>query len=72
MRFSLTTALALVAALAGSSSAFVIDTYSDLNCGSVVQTGVNIWDNTCATWPDSFKSFRITARYLSVLSAETD
>jgi hypothetical protein len=32
----------------------------DENCGSSVQTGVNIYDNTCATWPDAFKSFKIT------------
>ncbi|KAE8357566.1 hypothetical protein BDV27DRAFT_164398 [Aspergillus caelatus] len=58
MRFSIT-AIAVMAGLTASGSAFVIDTYSDNNCGSVVESGVNIWDNTCATWPKGFKSFKI-------------
>ncbi|KAE8374168.1 hypothetical protein BDV26DRAFT_284490 [Aspergillus bertholletiae] len=49
-----------MAGLAASGSAFVIDTFSDTNCGDSVQTGVNIWDNTCATWPNGFRSFKIT------------
>jgi hypothetical protein len=59
MRFSITSAVAVMAGLTASGSAFVIDTYSGTNCGNVVQTGVNIWDNTCATWPEGFGSFRI-------------
>ncbi|KAF2829278.1 hypothetical protein CC86DRAFT_403924 [Ophiobolus disseminans] len=60
MRFTLTSAVAIMAGFAASGSAFVINTYSDLNCGSGVQNDVNTWDNTCATWPDGFKSFKIT------------
>lgn len=60
MRFSIASSLAAMAALSASSSAFVIDTFGDNGCGSSVQTGVNIWDNTCATWPEGFKSFKIT------------
>ncbi|KAB8204484.1 hypothetical protein BDV34DRAFT_226283 [Aspergillus parasiticus] len=59
MRFSIT-AVAIMAGLSASGSAFVIDTYSDTNCGKSVQKGVNTWDNTCATWPKGFKSFKIT------------
>ncbi|KAK7040525.1 hypothetical protein R3P38DRAFT_3180312 [Favolaschia claudopus] len=29
-------------------------------CANSVQSGVNIYDNTCATWPNAFKSFKIT------------
>ncbi|KAB8272515.1 hypothetical protein BDV30DRAFT_239401 [Aspergillus minisclerotigenes] len=57
MRFSITSAVAIMAA---TGSAFVLDTYSDTNCGDKVQSGVNVWDNTCATWPKGFKSFKIT------------
>jgi hypothetical protein len=60
MHISLTTFVATMAALTISGSAFVIDTYSGTGCdGNVVQTGVNIWDNTCATWPEGFRSYRI-------------
>ncbi|GMF71461.1 hypothetical protein F9C07_5870 [Aspergillus flavus] len=59
MRFSIT-AVAIMAGLSASGSAFVMDTYSDTNCGDSVQSGVNTWDNTCATWPKGFKSFKIT------------
>ncbi|KAK1235601.1 hypothetical protein PQX77_001166 [Marasmius sp. AFHP31] len=47
-----------MASLTASSSAFVIDTFSGTNCDGPVQSGVNIWDNTCATWPEGFRSFR--------------
>jgi hypothetical protein len=60
MKLSATSFLAAMAALSASSSAFVIDTFGTTDCGSSVQTGVNIWDNTCATWPKGFKSFKIT------------
>ncbi|KAF2688320.1 hypothetical protein K458DRAFT_384504 [Lentithecium fluviatile CBS 122367] len=60
MRFSVTSAIAIIAGLTASGSAFVIDTFSGTNCDVVVQTGVNIWDNTCATWPEGFRSFKIT------------
>jgi hypothetical protein len=60
MRLSITSSIAIMAGLAAHGSAFVIDTFNGNNCDSVVQTGVNIWDNTCATWPDGFQSFRIT------------
>jgi hypothetical protein len=60
MRFSMTSAVALMAGLTASGSAFVMDTFSDDNCGNSVQRDVNTWDNTCATWPDGFKSFKIT------------
>ena len=59
MRFSITSTVAIMAGLTATGSAFVIDTFSDTNCGSAVQTGVNIWDNTCATWPEGFGSFKI-------------
>lgn len=47
-----------MATLSATSSAFVMDTYSGENCGGTSQS-VNVWDNTCATWPDAFKSFKI-------------
>ncbi|KAB8266186.1 hypothetical protein BDV32DRAFT_143910 [Aspergillus pseudonomiae] len=56
----MTTAVAIMAGLTASGSAFVIDTYSDTGCDKSVQKGVNTWDNTCATWPKGFKSFKIT------------
>ncbi|CAG8949770.1 hypothetical protein HYFRA_00004093 [Hymenoscyphus fraxineus] len=60
MRFSITSSFAIMAGLTVTGSAFVMDTFSDTNCGNGVQQGVNVWDNTCATWPDAFKSYRIT------------
>lgn len=58
MRF-FTTTVAIMAGLTATGTAFVIDTYSDDNCGDVVQEGVNIWDNSCATGADGFRSFKI-------------
>ncbi|KAI4948588.1 hypothetical protein J4E91_006014 [Alternaria rosae] len=49
-----------MAGLAASGTAFVIDTFSGRDCGGNVQQNVNIWDNTCATWPEGFGSFKIT------------
>ena len=49
---TITTALAL---LSGASS-FVIHTFSDTNCQNFIEE-VNVWDNTCATWPQAFSSF---------------
>ncbi|KAF2660522.1 hypothetical protein K491DRAFT_674745 [Lophiostoma macrostomum CBS 122681] len=60
MRFSMISATAIMAGLTATGSAFVIDTFSDTTCGGSVQTSVNTWDNTCATWPKAFKSFRVT------------
>jgi hypothetical protein len=60
MKFSLASSLTAMAAVSASTSAFVIDTFADTNCGQSVQNGVNTWDSTCATWPNGFKSFRIT------------
>ncbi|KAE8158012.1 hypothetical protein BDV40DRAFT_304635 [Aspergillus tamarii] len=60
MRFSLASAVVLMAGFSASGSAFVIDTFSGTNCDKSVQKGVNTWDNTCATWPKGFKSFKIT------------
>lgn len=60
MKLSVTSFLAAMAALSASSSAFVIDTYGTTDCQSSVETGVNTWDNSCATWPKGFKSFKIT------------
>ncbi|CAO2649199.1 Nn.00g101480.m01.CDS01 [Neocucurbitaria sp. VM-36] len=60
MRFSITSAVAIMVGLTASGSAFVIDTFGGTNCDGVVETGVNIWDNTCATWPNGFRSFKIT------------
>jgi hypothetical protein len=60
MRFSITSTVAIMAGLTASGSAFMIDTYSGTNCDNIVQTAVNIYDNTCATWPAGFRSFRIT------------
>ncbi|KAL4811079.1 hypothetical protein BDV18DRAFT_155692 [Aspergillus unguis] len=54
-----TTAIAIMAGLSATGSAFVIDTFSDTDCKDSVQTSVNIWDNSCATWPKGFKSFKI-------------
>ncbi|KAF2727624.1 hypothetical protein EJ04DRAFT_594328 [Polyplosphaeria fusca] len=48
-------------ALSSLTSAFVIDTFKDENCASLNQAGVNIWDNTCATWPEAHMSFKIKA-----------
>ncbi|KAF2632032.1 hypothetical protein BU25DRAFT_445186 [Macroventuria anomochaeta] len=59
MHFSFTSIIAIMATLSASSSAFVIDTYSGSNCNTIVENNVNTWDNTCATWPKGFKSFRI-------------
>ncbi|KAH6614946.1 hypothetical protein C7974DRAFT_427933 [Boeremia exigua] len=58
MHISTPSLLALLATLT-PSTAFVIDTYSTQSCSTAVQTRVNTWDNTCATWPRGFKSFRI-------------
>lgn len=55
MRFTIASTLAVMA----TTSAFVIDTYSGTNCGTLVESDVNIWDNTCATWPKGFGSFKI-------------
>ncbi|KAH6868503.1 hypothetical protein BKA58DRAFT_196056 [Alternaria rosae] len=60
MRFSATSTIAIMAGLAASGTAFVIDTFSGRDCGGNVQQNVNIWDNTCATWPEGFGSFKIT------------
>jgi hypothetical protein len=60
MRFAFTSTLIIMAGLTASGSGFVINTFSGTNCGNTVQTDVNIWDNTCATWPNGFKSFKIT------------
>ncbi|KAF2651501.1 hypothetical protein K491DRAFT_665433 [Lophiostoma macrostomum CBS 122681] len=57
MRFTITTVVAIMATLAPSSTAFRIQTYSDTGCGSPLQN-VNIYDNTCGSWPDAFKSFK--------------
>lgn len=59
MRF-FTTTVAIMAGLSATGSAFVIDTFSDDNCDNSVQKGVNIYDNTCATGPKGFKSYKIT------------
>ncbi|KAF2025390.1 hypothetical protein EK21DRAFT_116867 [Setomelanomma holmii] len=56
MHFSLATVLFFSTTL---TSAFVMDTFSGTKCDGTTQN-VNVWDNTCATWPDGFKSFRIT------------
>lgn len=60
MKFSVTSSLIAITALNAGTTAFVIDTFGDSNCGQGNQNGVNIWDNTCATWPNGFKSFKIT------------
>ncbi|KAJ4986884.1 hypothetical protein SVAN01_07562 [Stagonosporopsis vannaccii] len=60
MHFPTPSLLALAAVFASHTTAFVIDTYSDTACSTSVQRSVNIWDNTCATWPKGFKSFKIT------------
>jgi hypothetical protein len=60
MHLSITSTIAIMASLTASGSAFVIDTFSGTNCDNSVQKDVNIWDNTCATWPEGFKSFKIT------------
>ncbi|UPX20290.1 uncharacterized protein EKO05_0010527 [Ascochyta rabiei] len=52
--------VAITTIFIASGSAFVIDTYSGTNCNNIVQNSVNTWDNTCATWPEGFKSFKIT------------
>jgi hypothetical protein len=46
--------------LAGVSSSFMIRGWSEANCGGTAQE-INVWDNTCATWPDSFRSFTVMA-----------
>ncbi|KAI4916226.1 hypothetical protein J4E85_010314 [Alternaria conjuncta] len=60
MRFSIASTTAVMVALAASGTAFVIDTFGDRHCGGNVQQTVNIWDDTCAAWPQGFGSFRIT------------
>jgi hypothetical protein len=60
MRFSLASAAAALSFTATLSSAFVMTTFSDGHCGRVVQTEVNVWDSTCATWPEAFGSFKVT------------
>ncbi|KAE8137944.1 hypothetical protein BDV38DRAFT_245926 [Aspergillus pseudotamarii] len=59
MRFSIASAVTVLAGLTTSASAFVMTTYSDMHCKDTVQD-VNVWDSTCATWPKGFKSFKIT------------
>jgi hypothetical protein len=60
MRFSVTSAVAIIAGLTVGGSAFVIDTFSGNDCGGSRLQEVNIWDNTCASWPTGFGSFKIT------------
>jgi hypothetical protein len=60
MRFTITSTVALMAGLTATGNAFMIDTFSGNDCNGVVQTGINIWDHTCATWPEGFRSFKVT------------
>jgi hypothetical protein len=48
----------VLSAIATLGSSFVMETYSDDNCVNPVQN-VNVWDHTCAEWPDAFRSMRI-------------
>jgi hypothetical protein len=57
MRFFIVTAA--LAALASTGSAFVMTTYEGENCGGNTQQ-VNVWDSSCASWPNGFRSFRIS------------
>ncbi|KAF1975803.1 hypothetical protein BU23DRAFT_579021 [Bimuria novae-zelandiae CBS 107.79] len=57
--FSVVATLSVMAGLAAPGVAFVMDTYTDSNCNDYGQN-VNVWDNTCADWPNAFKSFKIT------------
>ncbi|KAF2727623.1 hypothetical protein EJ04DRAFT_133164 [Polyplosphaeria fusca] len=59
MRFSLVSATAILPIMATFSSAFVMETFHDEGCRDHSET-VNVWDNSCATWPNAFSSFRIT------------
>jgi hypothetical protein len=46
--------------LAGAGYAFRITTFSNEGCSGNTQD-VNVFDNTCATWPTAFSSFQVTA-----------
>jgi hypothetical protein len=45
-------------ALATGTSAFVVDAYTGVECTGDVQS-VNIWDNTCGNWMNTYRSFRL-------------
>ena len=61
MHFSLPSAISILAIMATSSQAFVMDTYASGDCTGPVLENVNVWDNTCADWPKRFRSFTLRA-----------
>ena len=56
MRTTSITHLAVLA-LASLSHAFTVETFAGPNCEGEVLEEVNVYDNTCATWPKPFRSF---------------
>ena len=54
--------LALIAlASAITANASVMTLYSGPDCTGDIQEGVNVWDNTFATWINGFQSFMLTS-----------
>ena len=57
MHFStITGALTLALSATPLASSFVIHTFSDEWCQDYLEE-VNVWDNSCATWPKAFSSY---------------
>ncbi|KAF2727399.1 hypothetical protein EJ04DRAFT_398333, partial [Polyplosphaeria fusca] len=51
--------LATIVTLTTPGSAFVVNIYDQPDCQGDARE-VNVWDNTCANWEGSFRSFKPT------------
>ncbi|KAK4443037.1 hypothetical protein QBC34DRAFT_417801 [Podospora aff. communis PSN243] len=53
--------LSLTLGLASSTSAALVDLFSDANCQDLIIAGQNVWDNSCAVWQKHhYRSYNIT------------